>query len=61
VFEARAGRVEGRKRFCEGRLYADERLCAEAEGIFIAIDGSRFAELLEQREGETGGLPDAGE
>jgi acyl-coenzyme A thioesterase PaaI-like protein len=48
-------RVEGRKIFTEGRLYAveadgSERLCADAEGLFIGIDFSRFADLKEQRE-----------
>ena len=48
-------KVEGRKIFTEGRLYAadpdgTQRLCAEAEGLFIAIDFSRFAELKAQRE-----------
>jgi len=48
-------RVEGRKTFTEGRLFAVEpdgtqRLCAEAEGLFIAIDFGRFSELKAQRE-----------
>lgn len=42
-------RVEGRKIFTEGRLYAGDVLCAEAEGIFISIDFARFAELMHQR------------
>jgi len=41
--------VEGRKIFTEGRLYADDVLCAEAEAIFISIDFARFAELIRQR------------
>ena len=48
-------RIEGRKIFTEGRLYAvqpdgSERLCAEAEGLFIGIDFSRFDDLKAQRE-----------
>ncbi|MCX7620125.1 MAG: PaaI family thioesterase [Acidimicrobiales bacterium] len=43
-------RVEGRKIFTEGRVYAGDRLCAEAEAIFISIDFSKFAELKAQRE-----------
>ena len=40
--------VEGRKIFTNGWLYAPsptarERLCAEAEGLFISIDFGRFA------------------
>lgn len=43
-------RVEGRKIFTEGRLYVGDRLCAEAEGIFISIDFGRFVALKEERE-----------
>jgi acyl-coenzyme A thioesterase PaaI-like protein len=48
-------KVEGRKIFTEGRLFAtdadgSQRLCAEAEGLFIAIDFGRFSELKAQRE-----------
>lgn len=35
--ESTLQRVERRKIFCEGRLYAGETLCAEAEGIFISM------------------------
>lgn len=51
-FEAGERRVEGRKTFATGRLFAGDRLCAEAEGIFIAIDGTKFMALLEKRERE---------
>jgi acyl-coenzyme A thioesterase PaaI-like protein len=51
-FEAGELRTEGRKNIVRGRLFAGERLCAEAEGIFIAIDRTKFAGLLEQRERE---------
>ena len=30
-------------------LYAGERLCAEAEGIFISIDPTKFRDLIDQR------------
>jgi acyl-coenzyme A thioesterase PaaI-like protein len=48
-------RVDGRKIYTEGRLYAvepdgSERLCAEAEGLFIGIDFGRFADLKARRE-----------
>ncbi|MEZ5141399.1 MAG: PaaI family thioesterase [Acidimicrobiales bacterium] len=43
-------RVEGRKIFTEGRLLAGDTLCAEAEGIFISIDFTKFIALREQRE-----------
>ncbi|HEX7443867.1 MAG TPA: PaaI family thioesterase [Acidimicrobiales bacterium] len=47
--------VEGRKIFTRGRLLAPEpdggeRLCAEAEGLFVSIDFSKLARLKEQRE-----------
>jgi acyl-coenzyme A thioesterase PaaI-like protein len=51
-FHAGESRTEGRKTIASGRLYAGERLCAEAEGIFIAIDHTKFADLLAARERE---------
>jgi acyl-coenzyme A thioesterase PaaI-like protein len=42
-------RREGRKIFCEGQLWAADRLCAEAEGLFISLDPERFGQLLEDR------------
>jgi len=49
-FVAGDWRTEGRKTIARGELYAGERLCAEAEGIFIAIHHTKFAELLAARE-----------
>jgi acyl-coenzyme A thioesterase PaaI-like protein len=49
-FESSVLRVEGRKIFVEGRLYAGELMTAEAEGIFISADRARFQALLAQRE-----------
>ncbi len=43
-------RREGRKIYCEGQLWAGDRLCAEAEGLFISLDPERFGELLEARQ-----------
>jgi len=51
-FEAGEWRTEGRKTIATGKLYAGDRLCAEAEGIFIAIDRTKFADLLAERERE---------
>lgn len=34
--------VNGRKVVCKGTLHAGERLCAEADGLFITIDPQRF-------------------
>jgi acyl-coenzyme A thioesterase PaaI-like protein len=39
-------RTDGRKIYCEGQLWAGDRLCAEAEGLFISLDPERFGELL---------------
>ena len=49
-FEGELDRVEGRKIFTRGRLFHGERLTAEAEGLFITVDFSRFAELRRQRD-----------
>jgi acyl-coenzyme A thioesterase PaaI-like protein len=43
-------RVDGRKTVCKGTIHAGDRLCAEAEGLFIAVSPDVFAALLEQRE-----------
>ena len=48
-------RVEGRKIFTNGSIYCtdpdgSERLCAESEGLFIAMDFRRFAALKTLRE-----------
>ena len=45
---------EGRKITAAGRLFAGERLCAEAEGLFVSFEGERFRELLEARIGRLG-------
>jgi acyl-coenzyme A thioesterase PaaI-like protein len=45
-FEATVQRVEGRKIFAEGRLYAGDTLTADAEGIFISVDLARMQELV---------------
>lgn len=42
-------RTEGRKIFTEGTCHAGDRLTAEAEGIFITIDRSKFEQLLAER------------
>ncbi len=46
--------VNGRKILCRGTLHAGERLCAEAEGLFIAVDPRKLfdeAERLAQERG----------
>jgi acyl-coenzyme A thioesterase PaaI-like protein len=42
--------VDGRKIFTKGELWAGERLCAEAEGLFISIKAGQFAELKAERD-----------
>lgn len=48
--EGRLLRVEGRKIFTEGQLFGPDGLTAEAEGLFISVDMSKFADLLAQAE-----------
>jgi acyl-coenzyme A thioesterase PaaI-like protein len=43
-------RVEGRKVFCTGTLWAGDVLCAEAEGLFVTVDFTRLMEMREARE-----------
>ncbi len=50
-FEGRVDRVEGRKIFTRAELYAEEGLTAEAEGIFISVDRSRFEAMARARKG----------
>lgn len=46
---ARFERVEGRKIITTGTLHVGDRLCAEADGIFVSVDFGRMAELRERR------------
>jgi len=50
VFNAWVDRVEGRKIFVSGVCHAGERLCSEAEGIFITVDRTKFEQLLAERQ-----------
>lgn len=52
--EGRIRAVEGRKIFADGTLHVGDRLCAEAEGIFISIDVRVFQELKAAREARGG-------
>jgi acyl-coenzyme A thioesterase PaaI-like protein len=49
-FDAQMTGVEGRKIFTTGQLYAGDVLCAEAEGIFVSVDQSRWEELEKKRD-----------
>lgn len=53
-FESWVEKVSGRKTLVNGTLKAGDRLCAEAEGLFIAIDLGKMAELRQQREQRLG-------
>jgi acyl-coenzyme A thioesterase PaaI-like protein len=53
--------VEGRKIFTKGELWAGDRLCAEAEGLFISITPGKFADLKAERDRrQAGGEPAGG-
>jgi acyl-coenzyme A thioesterase PaaI-like protein len=43
-------RVEGRKTFCRGEIRVDDRLCAEAEGLFVSVDFAKIAALAVERD-----------
>ena len=49
-FAGRVVKVEGRKTFTEGTVHVGDRLCAEAEGLFIAIDFTKLTKLREERK-----------
>lgn len=48
-FTGRFEGVEGRKILTTGTLHAGDRLCAEADGLFISVDFGRMSELRERR------------
>jgi hypothetical protein len=50
TFVGRLDRVDGRKIFTLGELWAGDVLCAEAEGLFISIDPGAFIELKQARD-----------
>jgi acyl-coenzyme A thioesterase PaaI-like protein len=49
-FEATVERVEGRKIFAEGRLYAGDVLTADAAGLFISVDLAKMQALMEAKK-----------
>jgi acyl-coenzyme A thioesterase PaaI-like protein len=49
VYTARFDGIDGRKVHTSGTLHVGDRLCAESEATFIAVDFSRMAELRERR------------
>jgi acyl-coenzyme A thioesterase PaaI-like protein len=48
-FEGRYERSEGRKIFTTGQLFAGEKLCAEADGLFVTVDFERFRGMFAAR------------
>ena len=50
TLRGRIDRTDGRKTICTGEIHAGDRLCAEAEGLFVAVDPARFAALAEAAE-----------
>lgn len=48
-FTGRFEGVDGRKILTTGTLHAGDRLCAEADGLFISVDFSRMSELRVRR------------
>jgi hypothetical protein len=46
---------EGRKCFIKGTMHHEERLCAEAEGIFIRPKVSMLVHAMASRSGEAHG------
>ena len=57
-FESWVTDVSGRKTFTHGTLHAGDRLCAEADGLFVAIPFDRVAELHRQRDAAFGPDPE---
>ena len=49
-FRAWLDRVEGRKVYTKGELYAGDLLVAKSHGVFIAITFEKFAALEEDRK-----------
>jgi acyl-coenzyme A thioesterase PaaI-like protein len=52
-YVCRFDRIDGRKIYASGelRVVADDRLCAESEGLFISMKAEMFEALLRQRGG----------
>jgi acyl-coenzyme A thioesterase PaaI-like protein len=53
-FEGRVVEVSGRKTFTRGTLHAGDRLCAEGEGLFVAIDFGKVVAMQRERDAAFG-------
>lgn len=51
-FEGFVTEVSGRKVLTKGTLHHGETLCAEAEGLFISVDTTKFVSLVADRSAE---------
>jgi acyl-CoA thioesterase FadM len=40
----RTDRIDGRKVYTSGTLHVGDRLCVEADGIFVSVDRERFVD-----------------
>jgi acyl-coenzyme A thioesterase PaaI-like protein len=49
-FRAWVENVEGRKIFTRGVCHAGDRLCSEADAVFITVDRAKFEQLLAERQ-----------
>jgi len=54
-FEGLLESVRGRKILTKGTLHHGDRLCAEAEGLFVTVNMERFAEMLRAKEERAAG------
>jgi len=52
---ARLVRVEGRKILCTATLHAGDRLCADAEGLFVTVNLDKMRAMLEAGGGSADG------
>ncbi len=52
-FEAWIEKAEGRKVICNGTLHAGDRLCAEANAIFISLRPGSYEKLVRERAERT--------
>jgi acyl-coenzyme A thioesterase PaaI-like protein len=59
-FTASFDRVEGRKVLTSGAVHAGDRLCAEAEAVFVSLRPGRMEELRRERAQQEARPPAAG-
>lgn len=55
TFKAQLDRVDGRKTFASGKVFADDRLTASAEALFLTVSAERLSDLYmegQERDGD---------